>query len=109
MDYRQKFDNDFRGLFAKHLIENEDFGVELWSAMANVGWFHGADATKTDWGRSFRGAGSLIASMLGQGDYTNWYCCAPDGIVSEYISEAMSSKGWRYEIYDNFMDKSFYE
>ena len=43
MDYLQKFDDDFRGLFTKRLREIEDFGVELWSAMANVDWYHESD------------------------------------------------------------------
>jgi len=37
MDYKQKFDNYFSELFIEKLKENKDFGVELWSAMANVG------------------------------------------------------------------------
>jgi len=30
MDYDQKFDDDFRELFTKHLREHEGFGKELW-------------------------------------------------------------------------------
>ena len=98
MDYDQKFDDDFRELFTKLLRENEEFGKELWSALANVDWFHEDDENKTECGHSFRSAGSLIASMLCHGDYMDWYCSAPDGVVSEYIANAMQSKGWEYEI-----------
>jgi len=98
MDYIQKFDDDFRELFTTRLRENEDFGVELWSAMANVDWYNDSDPNKTDVGRSFRAAGSLIASMLCHGDYLDWYCSGPDGIVSEFIAEAMALKGWHYEV-----------
>jgi hypothetical protein len=34
---------------------------------------------------------------IGRGDYLDWYCSGPDGIVSDYIAETMRSKGWRYE------------
>ena len=61
MDYNQKFDDDFRALFTKRLIENEDFGKELWSALANVSWHNKQDPNNTDCGHSFRSAGSLIA------------------------------------------------
>ena len=38
MHYVQRFDDDFRELFTKRLRENEDFGKELWAALANVRW-----------------------------------------------------------------------
>ena len=97
MNYRQKFDDDFREFFTKRLRENEEFGTELWSALANVEWFHKDDPDNAGQGWSFRAAGSFIASMLCYGDYMDWYCSGPDGVVSDYIAEAMASKGWRYE------------
>ena len=96
--YAQKFDDDFRELFTKRLRENEEFGKELWSALANVGWFHKDDPDNTNIGFSFRVAGSLIASMLCYGDYMDWYCSGPDGVVSDFISEVMAARGWRYEV-----------
>jgi hypothetical protein len=96
--YDQKFEEDFRELFTPRLKENEDFGGELWSAMANVSWIHKDDPDRTECRRSFRCAGSMIASMLGIGDYIDWYCSGPYETVSEYIAEKMSSKGWRYEV-----------
>ena len=98
MNYWQKFDDDFRELFLKQLRENEDFGVELWSALANVGWYHESDTENTEISFSFRVAGSLIAYMLCHGDYMDWYCSGPDGVVSDFIADAMAAKGWRYEI-----------
>jgi hypothetical protein len=98
MDFEQKFDDDFRELFTKRLRENEDFGEELWSALANVNWRNDSDPDNTDCGHTFRSGGALIALMLGHGDYIDWYCSSPDGVVSEYIANAMASKGWRYEI-----------
>jgi hypothetical protein len=100
--YRQKFDDDFRELFTKHVRENGDFCKELWAALANVRWYHESDANNTDCGySSFRVAGSVIVSMLCHlcyGDYMDWCCSAPAGVVSDHIANAMGAKGWRYEV-----------
>ena len=96
--YDKKFDNDFRELFTARLKEDENFGCDLWSAMANVGWYHEADPEETECRRSFRGAGRLIADMLGKGDYVDWYCSGPYETVSDYIAGKMASKGWRFEL-----------
>lgn len=69
IDFDQKFDDDFRELFTKHLREHKGFGKELWSALANVNWHNKSDHDNTNCGHSFRSAGSLIASMLCHGDY----------------------------------------
>ena len=108
INYEQKFDDDFRELFTKRLRENEDFGCELWSAMANVEWFHDDDETKTGCGHSFRSAGSLIASMLVKGNYMDWYCSGPYCTVSDYIAEKMASRGWRYELWNSEKFADFY-
>jgi len=96
--FDQKFEDDFRELFTSRLKEDEDFGSELWSAMANVEWIHEDDPEETRIHRGFRSAGSMIASMLGKGDYIDWYCSGPYETVSEYIAEKMAAKGWRYEV-----------
>jgi hypothetical protein len=100
IDFERKLDDDFRVLFTSHLRKNNEFGKELWSAMANVIWYHLADPNKTECGYSFRAAGDLIASMLCKGDYMDWYCSGPDGTVSDYIAESMLSRGWRYKFYE---------
>ena len=97
-DFDKKFDEDFRELFTERLKQNENFGCELWSAMANVSWFHDDDPEQTYCRRSFRSAGSLIAVMEGKDKYTKWYCSGPYETVSEYIAQAMASKGWHYEV-----------
>jgi len=80
------------------LKEDEKFGIELWSAMANVSWYNKDDPDNTDCSQSFRSAGAIIASMLGRGNYMDWYCSGPYPVVSEYIAEKMASKGWRYDL-----------
>ena len=98
MNYEQKFNDDFRELFTAKLRENEKFGVELWSALANVSWINRNDPNRTDCGESFRSAGSLISSMLCKGDYMDWYCSGTDGVVSEFVSQKMAERGWKYKL-----------
>jgi hypothetical protein len=92
--YEQKFDDDFRSSFTKRLREDKEFGKELWSALANVTWVHSDDKYEQGCGHSFRSAGGLIASMLCEGDYMDWYCSSPDGVVSDFIRTTMSGLGW---------------
>lgn len=74
---------------------DKEVGRRLWSALANVEWSHDAHG---DVSYSFRAAGDLIAGILGEGDYMDWYCCGPDGRVSMDISEAMKKEGWEWTV-----------
>jgi hypothetical protein len=72
----------------------EDTGLckEVWSALANQDWLHenGDNASY-----SFRAAGDLIAAILGEGNYMDWYCSGPYETVSDRIEDAMRREGWK--------------
>jgi len=71
-------------------------GVELWSALANIDW---TGPKGEEIGYSFRAAGDLIASLVGAGEpygYMRWYCAGPDGVVADWIAEAMFEAGYRW-------------
>ena len=94
-NYAQRFDNDLRELYTAVIQQNQDFGHELWSALANVDWIHDDDPDKKGCGYSFRAAGSFIASILPDSNYMEWYCASPDKVVSNRIAEDLANKGWK--------------
>lgn len=74
------------------LIRNDhEVGVELWSALANQGWHHENGDTAS---YSFRAAGDLVASVVGEGDYMDWYCSGPTEVVTDRIRRALRRAGW---------------
>lgn len=68
-----------------------NLGTELWCALANCEWSHENGDTA---GYSFRAAGDLIAAIRGEGNYMDWYCSGPDGVISDQIATAMKAEGW---------------
>jgi hypothetical protein len=96
IDFQQQFEDDLLLLFGDRLKSDEAFGIELWSALANVDWIHESDPNQFDCRLSFRGAGAFIADIMEKGTYIDWYCCGPDSVVSEFIAQSMASKGWRF-------------
>lgn len=76
---------------------DEAVAKELWSAMANIHWFH---AEHGEAAYSFRAAGGLVADIRGEGNYMDWYCASPEGVVSERITTAMAGEGWGWRSVD---------
>ena len=74
---------------------DKQVGVALWSALANVDWYHPESGDTASY--SFRAAGDLIASVVGEGDYMEWYCSGPYAEVSGVIGRTMKKEGWIYD------------
>jgi len=70
---------------------DKDNAVAMWSALANVDWAKDGSAV----GYSFRAGGDLIAALIGEGDYLDWYCSGPYATVCDHVAKAMATEGWK--------------
>lgn len=66
-------------------------GAEVWGALANVDWINDNGDTA---GYSFRAAGDMIAAIVGEGDYLDYYCSASYATIPEWVALAMAKEGW---------------
>ena len=67
------------------------------------------------WTASWRYAGGIVADILGEGDYMDWYCSGsggplggmailgylPEGVVSDEIETDLLKLGWKIVPYDD--------
>lgn len=72
--------------------ENDDVARDMWSALANQDWISENGDTAS---YSFRAAGDLVSAVRGRGNYMDWYCSGPVGIVTDIIREALDKEGWK--------------
>ncbi len=93
-----QFEADLEEVLGERIRSGDEACAEMWSALANIIWLH--PDFKHEVGYTFRSAGGLIAEIVGEGDYMNWYCSGPDETVSDHISSALETKGWSYKSYD---------
>jgi hypothetical protein len=73
-------------------IKGAFIAPRLWGSLSNVDWIHENGDTAS---YSFRAAGDLIAALIGEGDYMDWYCSGHDGLADEEVAELMAKEGWR--------------
>lgn len=78
--------------FKDRMIEDHELCKNIWSALANVTWYNPEAHIEVSY--SFRAAGGLIAEIIGQGDYMEWYCSGPYATISDEIRRVMKKEGW---------------
>lgn len=95
IDMSDPLEADIFEIFGDRICENYEFATKIWSAFTNTYWSHYRYGN--DFGFSYRAAGDMIAAIRGDGDYMDWYCCAPSAVVSEEISSTMAAYGWLHQ------------
>jgi hypothetical protein len=68
------------------------FAELLYAALCNTTWTRAADGTACS--VSWRRAGRLVATLRGEGDYTDWYCAGGEGSVDEAVLAELRGLGW---------------
>jgi hypothetical protein len=71
--------------------EGKMLGHRLYGSITNQDWKHENGDTA---GYSFRAAGDLISSIIGDGEYMDWYCSHPEGVVDPEVAELLKAQGW---------------
>lgn len=76
---------------------SNDYGQKLYAALCNNEfikhemWQILKDET---WSCSWRYAGGILADMLEEGDYMDWYCSGNEGNVDKEIENDLYDLGW---------------
>lgn len=85
------FEEDLKQLFGDEIKNNDDLCKSVWCALAGIIW---RNDDGEEFSATFRYAGSLIASIRGDGGYMDWYCSGPHETVSDEIADGLLSVGW---------------
>lgn len=70
---------------------SRDYCERFYGTLCNNELMYGDYVT----GYSWRATGGLIADILGEGDYMNWYCGGREGAIDEEVQDDLNSIGWR--------------
>lgn len=76
---------------------SKDYGQSLYAALCNNEfikhemWQILKDET---WSCSWRYAGGILADMLEEGDYMDWYCSGNEGNVDKEVEKDLYDLGW---------------
>jgi hypothetical protein len=99
-----RFEQDLNEVLGDRLRASVNDSKLMYGALTNVDWFH-ADFPEDSVGYSFRAAGDVLAAIHKERDYLYWYCSSREGVVPDWVEEAMTTRGWRYELYDEELDE----
>lgn len=97
------FEEMLARVFGERMQTEDDLCKEIWSALANVTWYHPKSYLEA--GYSFRAAGGLIAAIRGGGDYMDWYCCGPYAFITDEIRRSFRKEGWIPDEYPEVCDE----
>jgi hypothetical protein len=89
-------------LISSELIVNKcknsvEYCTALYSALCNMQWQKTEvwpTLSEERWSCTWRYAGGIIAKILNEGDYMDWYCRGNEGHVADFIAEDLLQLGW---------------
>ncbi len=85
---------------------NKSYAQNIYAALCNMEWQKREMwpiLKEETWGCSWRYAGGLVAQLIEEGGYMDWYCSgirdesagyAPEGVVTDEIEEDFLKLGW---------------
>lgn len=97
---------------------NKSYAQNIYAALCNMEWQKceiWPILREETWGCTWRYAGGLVAQLIEEGDYMDWYCCGigdndngyvHEGIVADEIKKDFFQLGWvpmPYEFEDDFV------
>jgi hypothetical protein len=98
-----EFEAAIKRTLGEEMKANDAACVELWSALANVDWYHPEKNYAVSY--SFRVAGGMIADMIERGTYMDWYCSGPYPEVSDRIARTLKKEGWISDVLGPICDE----
>lgn len=84
-------------IIKQKLRSSKSYCKRFYSTLCNNELFKGEFGT----GYSWRATGGLIADLLGQGDYMDWYCSGNEGLIDEEVEQDLARLGWVVKPYDD--------
>jgi len=87
----RNFEEDLQNLFEVRMKGSDSFCSEVWCSLSNIIW---KNEDGSEFSATFRYAGGLIASIIEEGDYMDWYCSGEYATVSEDIANGLLTLGW---------------
>jgi hypothetical protein len=70
---------------------SRNYCVRFYATLCNNDLVYGDYTT----GYSWRATGGLIADILGEGDYLNWYCSGGEGNIDDEVQNDLNAIGWK--------------
>jgi hypothetical protein len=80
--------------------ESKDYCKRFYATLCNNELFYGNYKT----GYSWRATGGLIADIIAEGDYMDWYCSGGEGNIDEEVQQDLLDIGWEVKPYPDEVD-----